>query len=139
MTEWGVAVLLLVGGLFTLLAGVGVVRLPDLLMRMQAATKAGTLGVGCTLLALILDFGELGVTTRAILVIGFLFLTAPVAAHMIARASYFVDVPRWEGTVVDELRDHYDRRTHALRGVSPENRGTDPKSTAGESDIERNG
>ena len=46
--------------------------------------------------------------------ITFVFLTAPVAAHMIARASYFVGVPLWEGTIIDELRGHYDRRTHRL-------------------------
>ena len=73
--------------------------------RMQASTKASTLGVGCLLLGAALHFQDLGVTTRAVLVIGFFFLTAPVGAHMIARAAYAVGVPLWEGTLVDELRD----------------------------------
>jgi multicomponent Na+:H+ antiporter subunit G len=46
------------------------------------------------------------VTTRAVLVIAFFFLTAPVGAHMIAQAAYAVGVPLWEGTITDELRDH---------------------------------
>jgi multicomponent Na+:H+ antiporter subunit G len=50
-------------------------------------------------------FQELGVTTRAVLVIAFFFLTAPVGAHVIARAAYAVGVPLWEGTITDELRD----------------------------------
>jgi multicomponent Na+:H+ antiporter subunit G len=99
------AVLLVLGSGFMLLAGVGVIRLPDLFMRMQAATKAATLGVGCMLLAVAVHFSDLAVTTRVVLVIAFVFLTAPVAAHVIARAAYSVGVPLWEGTFCDELRD----------------------------------
>ena len=97
--------LLLIGSLFVLLAGLGVFRMPDLFSRMQASTKAGTLGVGCLILAVGLHFGDLGIAVRALLVIAFLFITAPVAAHMIAQAAYFTDVPRWEGSVIDEFRD----------------------------------
>jgi CPA2 family monovalent cation:H+ antiporter-2 len=106
--------LMIIGAAFMLLAGAGVVRMPDLFMRMQAATKATTLGMSCIALAVAVHFGELGVTTRALAAIFFVCLTAPVAAHMIARASYFVGVPLWEGTIIDELRGHYDRRTHRL-------------------------
>ena len=102
------AVLLVVGALFMVLAGLGVLRLPDLFMRLQAATKASTLGVGCLLLGVAVHFQDLTVTARAVLVIAFFFLTAPVGAHMIARAAYAVGVPLWEGTITDELRD---RRT----------------------------
>jgi len=103
------AALLLVGALAMLLAGVGVVRMPDLFMRMQAATKAATLGTGCMLLAVAVHFDDMGVTTRALLVTAFVFLTAPVAAHVIARAAYSVGVPLWEGTLCDELRDQKQR------------------------------
>jgi multicomponent Na+:H+ antiporter subunit G len=99
------AVLLVIGALFMLLAGVGIVRLPDLFMRLQAATKASTLGVGCMLLAVALHFEDLAVTTRAVLVIAFFCLTAPVGAHMIARAAYAAGVPLWAGTITDELRE----------------------------------
>jgi len=68
------------------------------------------------MLSVALHFGELGVVTRALLAIAFFFLTAPVAAHMIGRAAYFVGVPLWEGTLRDELRGRYDPRTHELSG-----------------------
>jgi multicomponent Na+:H+ antiporter subunit G len=99
------ALLIVIGGAFMLLAGLGVVRMPDLFMRMQAATKAATLGSGCMLLAVAVHFGELTVVARALLVTAFVFLTAPVAAHMIARAACTAGTPLWEGTIADELRD----------------------------------
>jgi multicomponent Na+:H+ antiporter subunit G len=105
MREQVSAVLLVIGAFFMLLAGVGIVRLPDLFMRLQAATKASTLGVGCMLLAVALHFQDLAVTTRAVLVIAFFCLTAPVGAHMIARAAYAAGVPLWAGTITDELRE----------------------------------
>lgn len=114
MSEILSSVLLIIGATFALLAGVGVLRMPDLFMRMQASTKASTLGIGCIIGAVAIHFGELGITTRALATVLFVFLTAPVAAHMIARAAYFVGVPLWEGTIIDELRGQYDQRTHRL-------------------------
>jgi multicomponent Na+:H+ antiporter subunit G len=105
MNDIVVAALIVIGGGFMLLAGIGILRMPDVFMRMQAATKAATLGAGCMLLAVAVHFGELTVVARALLVIAFVFLTAPVAAHMIARAAYSVGTPLWEGTIADELRD----------------------------------
>jgi multicomponent Na+:H+ antiporter subunit G len=61
---------------------------------------------------------------RAFLTIGFFFLTAPVAAHMIGRAAYLIGVPLWKGTIVDELSGHYDRRTNDLTSGP----GTDSRS-----------
>lgn len=101
------AAMMLFGASFMLLAAVGIVRLPDLFIRMHAATKSGTLGVTGMILALAVHFNDLGIAIRALLVILFIFLTAPVAAHLIARAAYLVGVPLWENTVTDELRGHY--------------------------------
>jgi multicomponent Na+:H+ antiporter subunit G len=106
--------LLLVGSGFLLLASVGVLRMPDLFNRMQTATKAATLGISCILLAVALHMEDAGLALRCILTIVFFFLTAPVAAHMIGRAAYFVGVPLWKGTITDELRGHYDMQTHKL-------------------------
>jgi monovalent cation/proton antiporter MnhG/PhaG subunit len=114
MSEIVSSALMITGAAFALLAGAGLLRMPDLFTRMQAATKASTLGIGCIVLAVAVHFGELSITTRALAVAAFVFLTAPVAAHMIARAAYFVGVPLWEGTIVDELRGQYDRRNHTL-------------------------
>lgn len=83
---WIASGLLLLGSFFVLVAAIGLVRMPDLLMRMHAATKAGTLGAGLMLLAVAVAFGETGITLRAIAAIAFLFLTAPVAAHVVGRA-----------------------------------------------------
>ncbi len=108
--------LLLLGAAFLLLAAIGVLRMPDVFMRMSAATKAATLGAACMLSAVAVYFSGIGVTTRALAAIAFLLLTAPVAAHMIGRAAYFVGVPLWKGTIRDELRGHYDPLTHTLDG-----------------------
>jgi multicomponent Na+:H+ antiporter subunit G len=104
MTEWIAAALLLAGSAFMLIAALGLVRLPDLIIRMHAAAKAGGLGVGLVVSAVAVHFKEAEVTTEAALVAAFLLLTAPVAAHLIARAAYLSGVPLWRGTVVDEMR-----------------------------------
>lgn len=107
-------VLMLIGASFLLLAAIGIIRMPDLYSRIQAATKAATLGIGCLILALAVHFGDTGITVRALLVIAFFFLTAPVAAHVIGRAAYFVGVPLWEGTIINELHGRYHIDTHTL-------------------------
>lgn len=117
MNELAQAALLIIGAVFLLAAAIGVVRMPDLFTRMQTATKAATLGIGCILLAVALHMNDLGVALRAFFTIVFFFLTAPVAAHMIARAAYFIGVPLWKQTIVDELRGHYDKSTHTLRSA----------------------
>jgi multicomponent Na+:H+ antiporter subunit G len=109
-------VLMIVGATFLLLAAVGVLRMPDLFTRLQPATKGTTMGIACTLLAAAVHFGDSGVTTRALAAIAFFLLTAPVTAHLIGRASYFVGVPLWKGTVIDELRGRYNPLTHDLSG-----------------------
>lgn len=114
MSEILITVLLLVGASFLLLASVGIIRMPDLYSRLQAAAKASTLGAGCVVIALALHFSNFEISIRALLVVGFLFLTAPVAAHVIARAAYFIGVPMWENTLIDELHGHYDLETHRL-------------------------
>ncbi len=114
MSELLVAVFLLIGVFFVLVAAIGIVRLPDLLMRMHASTKAGTLGVGLIMVAAAVHFGALEITAKALVAIFFVLLTAPVGAHVIARAAYFVGVPLWEKTAVNELEGRYDEKTHDL-------------------------
>ncbi|MHB0959499.1 MAG: monovalent cation/H(+) antiporter subunit G [Pirellulaceae bacterium] len=97
-------ILLVIGGGLSLLAAVAVVRFPDLYTRMHGSAKCATFGVGCILLAVAVAFGETATTTQVMLVICFLLLTAPIAAHMIGRSGYRLNVPRWHGTVMDEPR-----------------------------------
>ena len=110
-----ISMLLFVLGAFLMfLAGLGLLRLPDIFLRMSAATKASTLGAGFILLGAALYFEDLGTTSRAIATIFFLLLTGPVAAHRIGRAAYFDGAPLWAGTQRDDLRGHYDQQTHEL-------------------------
>lgn len=95
---------LLFGATFMFLAALGVFRLPDVLTRMQAASKAATLGLSCTLLAVAIYFQELGVAARALLVAGFVFLTAPVAAHMLARSALALGIELWPATKRHDLK-----------------------------------
>ena len=105
MIEMIAAVFILLGCLFCLLAAVGLVRLPDTLTRMHAATKAGTLGAGMILAAVALLFGDIGTVLRALLVVIFLYLTAPVGAHLIGRAAYCSGIRLSSRTRVDHLND----------------------------------
>lgn len=98
------SLLMITGAAFCLLGAVGMLRMPDIFTRLQAATKTGTLGVGFIMVAVAVHFQTLGVSIRSLLVIAFLFLTAPIAAHVIARAAYFVSVPLWPATGIDELK-----------------------------------
>jgi len=93
VNEYFVAGLLWIAGVFTLIAAIGVLRLPDVFMRMHAATKAGTVGVISSLLALALYFDDPAIRVRALLVALFLCITAPIVGHVLSRASLIARVP----------------------------------------------
>ena len=90
-----------------MVAALGMLRLPDTIIRMHAATKAGTLGAGLILIAEATFFQDLGITLRALAAITFLLLTAPVAAHLIGRAAYYSGIKLWKKTWIDQLKDIY--------------------------------
>jgi len=92
MIGWIAGILCLLGGAFAVIASVGILRLPDVLTRMHASTKAGTLASALILVAGALHFGEMHVTATAIATILFLMLTAPIAAHMLGRSAVGEDV-----------------------------------------------
>ena len=82
------AALVLLGAAFALIGSIGLVRLPDIFTRLHGPTKATTLGVGSILLGSILYFSaRQGLSLHEVLVSLFLFLTAPVSAHLLARAA----------------------------------------------------
>ena len=99
-----VAVLLLLGAGFGVIAAVGLIRLPDLYTRMHAASKAGTLGSGALLVALAIHDGTAGTASRAMAGVVFFLLTAPISAHLLARAAYGVGYRMWDGSVMDEMK-----------------------------------
>jgi multicomponent Na+:H+ antiporter subunit G len=95
--------LVFAGAALMVLAGVGVLRLPDTFARLQAGTKAASLGLAFLFAGTVLLEPSLPAAVKLTLAVLFQFGTAPVAAHVIGRAAYRAGVPMWEGTVVDEL------------------------------------
>jgi multicomponent Na+:H+ antiporter subunit G len=93
----------LVGIALMVVAGIGLLRMPDLPTRMHASSKAGTLGAILVLVAVALHFSDAAITVRVVVVCVFLLLTAPIASHVIARAAYRIGVPLSPETVIDEL------------------------------------
>ncbi len=112
MTEIIIAVMATLGSVFILLAGIGIIRMPDLYLRISVTTKAATLGIGLLLACAAIYFKDPGVTSRVIAIIFFMLLTAPVGAHLIGRASYFVGTPLWKKSKMDDLAGKYDEDTH---------------------------
>ena len=84
--------LLTVGAVFLLVGSIGLFRLPDFYMRLHGPTKASTLGLGAILTASLLffSFSGAGVSFKEFLIILFIFLTAPITAHMLAKAALHV-------------------------------------------------
>lgn len=96
---------LLVGGGFALVAGVGLVRLPEVFTRMHASTKAGTLGVSLIAAALALTTGDVAVASKAVGCAVFLLATGPIGAHLIGRAAAGRDPAVRRGTAVQAAAD----------------------------------
>lgn len=106
-----------IGALAILLASIGILRMPDLYLRLSVTTKAATLGVGLILVGAALQFQNVGVTSRVLAIIFFITLTAPISAQLIARASYLVKVNLWKHTITDELEGMYDEETNTLKST----------------------
>lgn len=96
MTEIISGVFILAGTIFILLSALGIIRMPDLYTRMSATTKASTLGIGLVLTGTVLFWQDAAITFRAAAIIIFLFLTAPVAAHIIGREAWYRGVKLWK-------------------------------------------
>ncbi|GAB4436924.1 MAG: monovalent cation/H(+) antiporter subunit G [Anaerolineae bacterium] len=113
-------VLLLLGTAFIVISAIGVVKMPDLYLRMSASTKSSTLGVGLVLLGTAVYFHEeIGEASRAVAIVFFLLLTAPVSAHLIGRAAYHTGVPLWEKTRYDDLKNKFDAKSMTVAGLEP--------------------
>jgi multicomponent Na+:H+ antiporter subunit G len=97
------ALLLVLGSLFAVIAGLGVLRLPDLYTRMHAASKAGVVGAGLILLGVAFVALDYPVILRSVLGILFLLLTTPVSAHLLARSAYRAGVKPVSKTNINEL------------------------------------
>jgi multicomponent Na+:H+ antiporter subunit G len=108
--------LLLLGSFVGLLAAVGLVRMPDFFGRLQASTKAQTLGLVTILLGAGLALNDFWVWLRLVALVLFVFMTSPLSGQMIARAAYLLGVPLWDKTTRDDLDGKYDFANDVLRG-----------------------
>ena len=112
--EYVSGIFILIGALFALLSAIGIIRLPDLYLRMSATTKSATLGITTVMIGTAVFFGDIESIAKCFVIVTFIFLTAPVAAHLLGRAAYLDNVKLWKNTVTDELKDKYDS-DHRLR------------------------
>jgi multicomponent Na+:H+ antiporter subunit G len=104
MTDVLALIVAIAGALFVLVAGVGLLRMPDLFTRMHGASKAATLGNLLIVLAAALWFGDGWTVARVAMIAAFLLVTAPIAAHVLARAGAAAGCELAPETTVDERR-----------------------------------
>ncbi len=110
------AVLLVLGGILSLAAGVGLVRFPDALSRLHAATKPQVLGLVFVIVAIALASRNWSTILALAPVLLFQMLTAPISAHMVGRAAYRTENYREELLVADDLNEAVDRASSAEEG-----------------------
>jgi len=118
MIAYITALLLIIGALFCLVSAIGLLRLPDLYTRMHAASKAGTVGSGIMLCAIAVASGEADVVLRTLAGIVFFLLTAPISAHLLARAAYCAGLQPHGSIAQDDLKDRYHPDTRRLDSAS---------------------
>jgi len=101
MNETIAAWMIVMGLLFDLMGTIGLVRLPDIYSRLQAATKCVTLGTCMILIGLLVRSGFNALGVKALLGAAFVLLTTPVGAHAIARGAHVAGVRLWDKSVGD--------------------------------------
>jgi len=128
--ELATGVLVVLSAFFSMAAGIGIVRFPDVLTRLHAATKPQVLGLATVLLAIVVQVPTWGVATTAVLVMTFQLLTQPMTAHMLGRSAYRTEHVRRDLLIEDELgRDIAD---HAVPDELDETEpGAEPEETVG--------
>lgn len=119
-----IMVLCTIGSLFILVAAIGLVRMPDFYLRLSVTVKAATMGAGFIIVAVALYFYQFAITSKAIAVIFFLFVTAPVSGHMICRSAYLSGSKLWKNSVIDDIKGKYDQADHSLKGEEKEEEKT---------------
>ena len=98
--EYAISAMLIIGGVFTLIGAIGLARLPDFYTRLHGPTKATTVGVGAIVISSVIYFSTLGrgIGIEEILITAFLFMTAPISANFLAKASMHLEVRTSENT-----------------------------------------
>jgi multicomponent Na+:H+ antiporter subunit G len=103
------SILVLLGGVFHFSAGLGMLRMPDAFTRMQAGTKASTLGN--TLVLAGLAFFHPGWSLKLLIIVYFVLMTNPLSSHVLARAAYAIRNPMAGNNGIDALRDRQKLRS----------------------------
>ncbi len=107
MNEALAYVVITIGLAFDLLGTIGLVRLPDIYNRVQAATKCVTLGTCFILVGVTIYSGMNAMGVKALICAAFVLLTSPVGAHAIARGAHVSGVQLWEGSIMDRYKDDF--------------------------------
>ena len=105
MSDIAGLIFIMVGLAFDVFGCLGLVRLPDVYNRLQAATKCVTLGTCSILLGAFFIVGFTAAGLKALLCIIFIILTSPVAAHAVARGAHRAGVKLWEGSIIDRYKE----------------------------------
>ncbi|MFP4469352.1 MAG: monovalent cation/H(+) antiporter subunit G [Bacteroidales bacterium] len=103
INDWIGMALLIIGSLFMLVAAIGLVRLPDIYLRMHAATKAPSLGLFFMVLAVPVHFLEWWPAVEAVFILLIIFITLPIGSHMIAQAAHLMNVTKSKRTFIDQM------------------------------------
>lgn len=90
------------GCAFVVTAAIGIVRMPDLFSRLQVSSKAPAPAIALALIAAVIRIGDLVVAVRAMALLILVFVTSPIAAHLIARAGFVTHVSLEAGTRVED-------------------------------------
>ena len=98
-------IFIVIGLGFDIFGCIGLLRMPDVYNRLQATTKCVTLGTCSILFGVFVIKGFSGTGIKAIMVAVFLLLTAPVAAHALARGAHKSGIKLWEGSVCDKYAE----------------------------------
>jgi multicomponent Na+:H+ antiporter subunit G len=91
-----------IGLLFSFLGCLGLIRLPDIYNRLQAATKCVTLGACCILISLVIRYGFTESGIKGLLAVPILFFTSTVGAHALIRGSHIFGIKLWENSIIDD-------------------------------------
>jgi multicomponent Na+:H+ antiporter subunit G len=108
-SEFFTASFIVVAAFLCAAAGIGLLRLPDVLSRLHAATKPQILGLGLIIVDVAVSNVSIATIAFAIAILFFQGLTAPISAHMVGRAAYRGDHVRRDLLVTDELADAVSR------------------------------
>lgn len=116
------SVLIIIGVAFMLISTIGLLRFPDFYIRMSAITKGATLGLGLILSGMGIYFNEPDMLLKVVLIIGFTFITSPVAAHVIGRTAVRNKIPFWDRTNLDEFKNYLHKEHTAHRDHERDNK-----------------